>query len=579
MRIRGLGVIADAVLELSEGLTVVTGETGAGKTMVVQGLSLLFGGRADAGRLRPGADRAVVEGRLVLPPEHQALRRAAEAGADLDDGALLLSRTVGADGRSRAHLGGRSVPVGVLAELADSVVAVHGQSDQRQLLRPSEQRAALDRYAGEPVLAPRRAFAQLWARRRQARTALDGLRAAADERTREADLLRLGLAEVEAARPQPGEGAALAVEIERLANADELSAAALGAQRALTGDETAPEMSDALAQVTAARRMLEAAAGHDPALAELATRLAQAAHLLSDVAVDLASYGTSVDADPVRLAVLQERVSVLTALVRRHAVSDVDAVLTWAARATHRLVELEGTDDRLAALAQEQRVLEADLGRLATELTRARTAAAGQFTVAVAAELTGLAMPHARVLAEVTGKPAVDGLEVEGHRLAAGPDGVDEVELLLAAHPGAPPRPLHRGASGGELSRVMLAVEVVLAASHPVPVMVFDEVDAGIGGRAAVEVGRRLARLARSHQVVVVTHLPQVAAFADRHLLVVKGTQGQHAGSVTRSGVTTLDAAGRVAELSRMLAGHDSGLARGHAQELLGAAGQAKATN
>lgn len=193
------------------------------------------------------------------------------------------------------------------------------------------------------------------------------------------------------------------------------------------------------------------------------------------------------------------------------------------------------------------------------------------------AELTELAMPHAQVTAAVAQREAADGLPVGGRRLAAGPDGVDDVELLLAPHPGAPPRPLQRGASGGELSRVMLAVEVVFAGSDPVPVMVFDEVDAGVGGRAAVEVGRRLARLARDHQVVVVTHLPQVAAFADRHLVVVKATEGPGAGTVTRSGVVDLDDEARVVELSRMLAGHDSGLARGHAEELLEAAGQAKA--
>jgi DNA repair protein RecN (Recombination protein N) len=570
MRIHGLGVIDDAVLELASGLTVVTGETGAGKTMVVQGLTLLFGGRADAGRVRPGADRALVEGRLALPAESSAVQRAVDAGADVEDGELLLSRTVGADGRSRAHLGGRSVPVGVLAELGEQLLAVHGQSDQQRLLKPAEQRAALDRYAGAPVLDLRERFRADWARWRDVGATLAELADAAAERAREAELLRLGVAEVEAASPVAGEMAALVAEIERLANADDLRTAATSAQQVLTGDDI--DTADALALVTAARRTLEAAAGHDPALAAYAERTAEAGHLLADVAGELASYAASIDADPRRLAAAQERLAVLTALTRRHGVEDTDAVLRWAKEASDRLLDLDGADDRIAALRDEETALRESLAQLAAELSAARVAAAERFGAAVTAELVELAMPHAVASASVTQREAADGLSVGGRVLAAGPDGADDVELLLVPHPGADPRPLQKGASGGELSRVMLAVEVVFADSDPVPVMVFDEVDAGVGGRAAVEVGRRLARLARDHQVLVVTHLPQVAAFADRHLQVVKADDGL----VTRSGVVALDDEGRVAELSRMLAGLDSGHARGHAEELLAAAAQAK---
>ena len=572
MRIRGLGVIEDAALELSSGLTVVTGETGAGKTMVVQGLALLFGGRADAGRVRPGAGRAVVEGRLVLPAEHPAVDRALDAGGALDDGAVLLSRSVGADGRSRAHLGGRSVPVAVLAELADTVIAVHGQSDQQRLLQPARQRAALDRYAGPPVLDRRAAFGVGWARWRDVRATLADLRSAAADRLREVELLRHGLAEIDAVTPEPGEGAALAAEIERLANADDLRTAATTAQVALTGDEQGGDV-DALQLLTAARRTLEGVAHHDPSLGELAVRVAEAAYLAADVAADLASYAAGVDADPRRLATAQDRLAALTTLVRRHGTDDADGVLGWARSAADRLLDLDGADDRIAALAAEDDRLEAELGALAAQLSAERATAAVRFAAGVTAELTVLAMPHAVVTAAVTQREAPGGLPVGDRQLAAGPDGVDDVELLLVPHPGAPARPLHRGASGGELSRVMLAVEVVFAGSDPVPLMVFDEVDAGVGGKAAVEVGRRLAQLARHHQVVVVTHLPQVAAFADRHLLVVKSDDG----SITSSGVVTLDDEARVVELSRMLAGLDSGLARGHAEELLAAAAQAKA--
>ncbi|GAC1609510.1 MAG: DNA repair protein RecN [Mycobacteriales bacterium] len=574
MRIRGLGVIDDAVLELSAGLTVVTGETGAGKTMVVQGLTLLFGGRSDGSRLRPGAQRALVEGRLALDADSPAVQRAIDAGAELDEGVLLVSRAVGADGRSRAHMGGRSVPVGVLAELGESLLAVHGQSDQQRLLKPAEQRAALDRYAGPEVLGLRDRFRADWARWRDVRATVLELEAAAAVRARDAELLRLGLAEVEAAAPVPGETATLAEEIERLANADDLRTAATRAQQSLTGDDV--DGPDAVGLVSEARRLLETAAGHDPALAALASRVAEAGLLLGDAAVDLASYAASVDSDPRRLSTLQERRAVLTTLTRRHAADNIDGVLAWAADAVVRLADLDGADDRIAALHEEDRHLEAALSTLAGQLSAARVRAAERFGSAVTAELVELAMPHAQVHAMVSQHQSDDGLLVDGRRVSAGRDGVDEVELLLVAHPGAAPRPLHKGASGGELSRLMLAVEVVFADSDPVPVMVFDEVDAGVGGRAAVEVGRRLARLARDHQVLVVTHLPQVAAFADQHLQVVKASAGEGAGLVTRSGVVALDDAGRVAELSRMLAGLDSGLARGHAEELLAAAAAAK---
>ncbi len=401
-------------------------------------------------------------------------------------------------------------------------MALHGQSDQQRLLKPAQQRGALDRYAGEPVVALRERFAATWAQWRDVRATLAQLRAEAAERVRESELLRLGLAEVEAAEPLTGEDAALVAEVERLANADDLRTAAAIASQALTGDESEPDAADALSLTTAARRALEAAAAHDPQLAALAARLVDLGHLVTDVALELSSYLASVDADPVRLSVAQERLAVLTGLVRRHGADDLDGVLAWADRASRRLLELDGAEDRIGALEQQDAELEAALGRLGAELSDARSAAAERFGAAVSAELVELAMPHARVSARVSQTEDPDGLPVGDRRLAATADGVDDVELLLEPHPGAPARALQKGASGGELSRVMLAVEVVFAGSDPVPLMVFDEVDAGVGGRAAVEVGRRLARLARDHQVVVVTHLPQVAAFADRHLQVVK---------------------------------------------------------
>ncbi|MFD0167467.1 DNA repair protein RecN [Streptomyces decoyicus] len=568
MRIRSLGVIDDAVVELSPGFTAVTGETGAGKTMVVTSLGLLLGGRADPALVRIGAKSAVVEGRISVGPQTPAAVRAEEAGAELDDGALLISRTLSAEGRSRAHVGGRSVPVGLLAELADDLVAVHGQTDQQGLLRPARQRQALDRYAGDTVAVPLAKYTAAHRRLRAVATELDELTTRARERSQEADLLRFGLDEIAEAEPQPGEDTELAAEAERLGHAEALASAATAAHAALAGNPEDPEGIDATTLVAGAHRALEAVRSHDQELSALAERLGEIGILMADVAGELASYADGLDADPLRLAAVEERRAALNHLTRKYG-QDIAAVLAWSEESAGRLAELDGDDDRIGELAAERDALRAELGELAQTLTDARTASAKRFADAVTAELAELAMPHARVTVEIRQTEVAedaDGIEVGGRTVAYGPAGADEVELLLAPHPGAPPRPIAKGASGGELSRVMLAVEVVFAGSDPVPTYLFDEVDAGVGGKAAVEVGRRLARLAKSAQVVVVTHLPQVAAFADRQLLVAKTNDG----SVTRSGVKVLEGEERVRELSRMLAGQeDSETARAHAEELL----------
>ncbi|WP_166355545.1 DNA repair protein RecN [Phytoactinopolyspora limicola] len=571
IRIRGLGVIDDAQLDLGPGLTVVTGETGAGKTMVLTGLNLLMGGRADGGAVRTGASRAVVEGRLLVDPDGPVAARAAEAGAELDDDELLLGRTVLAGGRSRAHVGGRGAPAGLLAELAEHLVAVHGQSEQQRLLRQSRQRLALDRFAGTPVADPLAEYTTRYERLRVVDAELTDVTTRARERAQEADLLRFGLSEIERIDPQPGEDIAMRAEEERLAHADALRAAAETAHRALSADETGPGEIDVLTLLGSARQTLEQERGHDTHLAALTDRLAEATYMLGDIAADLASYASGVDTDPARLAEVQERRAALSDLARKYGAepgtedeadsSEVDAVLAWADRGSRRLLELDGDDERVTALAAERETLRAELGEYADQITAARLAAAERFSEAVGAELSALAMPHARVMVDV--RP----------RGELGPHGADEVEILFAAHNGSAPRPLDKGASGGELSRLMLAIEVVFAGADPVPTFVFDEVDAGVGGKAAVEVGRRLAALARHAQVLVVTHLPQVAAFADQHLTVIKADDGR----VTSSDVQTLDDAGRVRELSRMLAGQeDSASARAHAEELLEAAAASK---
>jgi DNA repair protein RecN (Recombination protein N) len=572
VRISGLGVIDEAVLELSPGFNVVTGETGAGKTMVVSGLGLLFGGRADPSRIRPGADRATVEGRLRTDPGGEVARQVSEAGGDLDDdgGTLVLVRSVSAEGRSRAFAGGRSVPVSLLTYLSEDLVAVHGQADQQQLLKAGRQRQALDRFGGPELSRVLAGYQRAYNQHLKVAGELAELTSLARERAAEADGLRQGLAEIERLAPADGEDLALHAEAERLSNADTLHSAATTAHEALISDPSSAsyESADALSLVGTASHALEGAAQHDPALGELAARLTEASYLISDIAAELASYADSVEADPVRLAAVQDRRAELTRLVRSYgsvsapAVPDLAAVLAWAKGAAVRLAELDSDDDRIEGLQAQEAELAATVRDLGGELTAMRLEAAARFDAAVTAELTALAMPHARLNVMISSLREY------------GPHGGDEVEIRLAAHPGAPALPLHKGASGGELSRVMLAIEVVFAGADPVPTFVFDEVDAGVGGKAAVEVGRRLARLARLAQVIVVTHLPQVAAFADTHLVVEKAEDGL----VVSSGVTRLDEAGRVRELSRMLAGlEDSEYGRAHAGELLEAAAAERA--
>jgi DNA repair protein RecN (Recombination protein N) len=572
MHLRGLGVIDDAVLEFGPGLTVVTGETGAGKTMVVTGLGLLMGGRADPGAVRDGYPSALVEGRVLVDPVGSAATRAVDAGAELDDGdVLVIARSVSAEGRSRAHLGGRSVPVSTLIGLSGDLVAVHGQSDQIRLQSTTRQRESLDRFAGSPVAKALSAYRVTYQRLRRVQARLEEITEQARERAQEAERLRLGLADFEKVAPQPGEDRALRAEAERLSHAEGLQQAAGAANLLLTGDsEGGRGGADVVTLVSEARRALDGMGEHDPKLAQLAERAAEIGYLVDDLATECASYTASVESDPARLAAVEDRRAVLTQLIRGYG-DDVDTALEWAQQASVRLYELDSDVDTLSELAAEVAELRSALGGQAATLSKARAAAAAKLSAAVTAELQELSMAGATLVVGVHRRPDPEGLPVDldgkdVRPLAYGPDGIDDVEMLLAPHPGAPARPLGKGASGGELSRVMLGLEVVLGAVDPVPTFVFDEVDAGVGGKAALGIGRRLARLARTSQVLVVTHLPQVAAFADHHLLVQKSGQGQ----ITSSGVRSLDTDGRVRELARMLGGvEDSDSAQAHAEELL----------
>ena len=563
LRITSLGVIEEAVLELGPGFTAITGETGAGKTMVVTALGLLLGGRADSGGVRTGAKAARVEGLVNIGSGGAALvSRVDELGGEVEDERLLLARQISAEGRSRAFAGGVSVPASALSGLADPLVAVHGQSDQHRLLQTAAQRDALDSFAGKKTLDLRERYAQCHRRLRETEVELAEVVETARERAREADLLRFGLGEVETVAPEPGEDDALAAEEARLGFADALRTAAQQARECLSSEDGGP---DALGTTSAARKLLDGVRDHDAEAASLADRLAEVSYLLSDVAADVSSYSSGLDTDPARLAAVSERRAALTRLTRKYG-ETIDEVLAWAKDASQRLLDLDNTDEHIEALRAQREALRAELAVVGSALTAERSKAAAKLGKVVTTELTSLAMPHAELAVAVSQSEDPDGLPVDGRTLRFGSRGLDDVEFLLAANRGADPRPLNKGASGGELSRVMLAVEVALAATNPVPTFVFDEVDAGVGGKAAVEVGRRLATLARHAQVLVVTHLPQVAAFADQHFVVVKSSDG----SVTTSGLTALDAEGRVRELSRMLAGlEDSDTAIAHAQELL----------
>lgn len=555
--IRGIGVIEDAVLPLGPGFTALTGETGAGKTMVVTALGLLLGGRADSGVLRTGAERAVAEARWIVPAHGPVADRVHDAGGVLDEvgegwAELLVSRTLSAEGRSRVAVAGRSVPVGVLQELGEALVALHGQSEQLRLKSPAAQRELLDRFAGSALAEIFDRYTTVHRRFLADRAELERLSADQDARTAEAGELRAALAEIEGVAPQPGEDAELAALAERLGAQDELRVAAATAHEALSAEEVGAL--DALTLLVDARRALERAAPLDPELAALGETVASLASLAADASAELASYLAALDPDaPARLEVVQQRINELAVLMRRYGPT-LDDVLALVDTGGRRLLELDADPDRIEVLAAQVVEDERLAAELADRMSAVRREAADRLGAAVTAELADLAMGTAAVLVDVTSRGELTST------------GRDAVQLLLQAYPGAEPRPIARGASGGELSRVMLALEVVLAGTDPVPTFVFDEVDAGIGGAAATEVGKRLARLAATSQVIAVTHLAQVAAFATNHLKVLKGSDG----GVTSSTVQRLAGDDRVAEMARLLSGlttSDSALA--HAQELL----------
>lgn len=563
IHIRDLGIITDARLPLEPGFSVLTGETGAGKTMVVTALGMLLGARSDATSVRNGAKNALAEAVIRLPRGHRALALAEEAGGtteeiDEQSSELLLARTVNASGRSRAHVGGCSAPIGTLAQIGQSLVAVHGQSDQLRLKSPAEQRQSLDLYAGEELASLLEKYRENYERYRAAAAELKEVRENSRARALEAQSLQGALEEIAAVNPRAGEEDELKAEMVKLMNVEALRIASATALTALSGSEySSGEEANVMGLLDAARGALQGQASADEELAALEARVNELMILTTDIASDLSSYAASLDVEgPERLAQVQTRRAQLATLMRKYG-ADIAEVLEWAEGSRTRLDTLVDDPQRQETLETELVQLRKVLGEQAEELTNLRRAAAQKLADAVSEELTALAMPNASLVVEVA---EAEKFSVHGR---------DTVTFMLAPHRTAVPRPLGKGASGGELSRVMLALEVVLAEVDPVPTFIFDEVDSGVGGKAAIEIGRRLAMLARHVQVLVVTHLPQVAAFADQHILVLKNDDA------SLSKVQVLTEGERVVELARMLSGHDqSESAREHARELLEAGRQ-----
>ena len=549
--IRDLGVISEAKLEFGPGLTVLTGETGAGKTMVLNALGLLLGERSDSSAIRKGQEQAFVEGRWLLADS--AVRRIRELGIELEDAELLVNRSVSAEGRSRAALSGKSVPVGILSEIGDQLVVVHGQSDQIRLRSAVAQREALDQFAGEELTKVMTEYTAIFANWKQAATRLSEITTQLEARSREADQIRSAVEELTTLDPKPGEDIELSDKASKLTHLEELRIAATAAHNQLSS-EGFDDSADAITLIGKARRSLEAVSEHDSELAALGQQLKEVGFSLNETSASISSYLASLDNEGGQeLERVQQRRADLTAAMRKYGPT-LEEVISFLENSGARLLELDSSDKEI----QELTALEQSLGKQATSLAKTitglRTKAASSLAKSVTGELAALAMTGASL--EVT---VSEGSDLGVH-------GADQVAILLSAYPGAEPRPLGKGASGGELSRIMLAIEVVLASSELAPTFIFDEVDAGVGGAAATEVGKRLASLAQNAQVIVVTHLPQVAAFATRHLRVLKSVSDKY----TSTDVVRLEGEAVVEELARMLSGlSESESGKTHAKELL----------
>jgi len=561
--IRSLGIIDQSTLELGRGLNVLTGETGAGKTMILTALSLVLGGKSDSSLVRTGSDRLVASAQFVLPKSNGDISSIAEeSGADISEGSLILTRTVNSDGKSKAVAGGTTVPAATLVNFADHLVEIHGQAANHQIVKSARQRELLDRFAGAELSKALNSYQDALATYNELKARIKSMRESSSKRDREIADLEDFLLGWNKLKPTRGEYADVANQIARLSSVEDLRSASDGASQSLS-DEAA----GALTSLGAARRFLDIAKGKDAKLDAIAAAVAEGFFVIDEASRDLTSYLSALEADPAKLDALQVRKAEIIAFIKKWgSAAEPDAELialsekAKSARAT--IADLTGGEDRIAELEVETQGAKKELLGQAKVLTKIRTNAAVKLSESVSTEIHALSMPHTQFSIAVNSADYEGSLKESDFTTL----GCDEIVMQIQGHLDGPLIALGKGASGGEMSRIMLALEVVLAQTHPVGTYIFDEVDAGVGGKAAIEVGRRLAALAQHSQVIVVTHLPQVAAWADTHFVVKKSSDG----SISQSDVAKLDTQNRIEEIARMLAGLEgSSSAREHAAELL----------
>ena len=551
--ISGIGVIEKSNLEFGPGLTVITGETGAGKTMVLTALNLVLGGKADSALVRHGQERAIANATFQIPNEFAS--RFDEKGIISEDGELILTRTVTKDGKSKAVASGSAVSASALQEISEELVMVHGQAASQTLTKSAKHLELLDLYANTNLEKFQSSFAEA----AELAKRIKAMKSAGRERERELEQLREFAAAYKKIKPQAGELQEVNDEISRLNSVEGLTSTAGQASGIIEDDE-----SGVLTQLGSARKSLEKAVTLDPSLSDISDKLNEAFFEVQDIAANLASYLSDLAADPSRLEYLQNRKAELNSFIKRHSKSTssdsnqaLHELIEQAANLDSQISDLEGGDDRIAELEKELKSLQVKCVAQASEISKGRSAAASKLSKAASEEIHALSMPNTNLVVEV--KSGTDFSEITAN-------GFDEVNFFLQTHKDGPLVSIAKGASGGELSRVALAIEVVIAMNEEIGTYIFDEVDAGVGGKAAIEVGRRLKELSKVAQVIVVTHLPQVAAWGDTHFVVSK----DESGSVSLSQVRNVSSDERIEEIARMLAGHESSeSARKHAEELI----------
>jgi len=580
---RKFALFDDLQLEFGPGLNVITGETGAGKSMLIDAVELVAGGRASVEQVRTGEDKAAVDALFDAANVPEIISLASEAGFDLHGGQLVISREITTAGRNLCRVNGRVTTAAVVRALTGPLVEIHGQHEHQALLHAFRHRDVLDNYGGADLLALISEMASGYAALRGLQRELAAIAGDARDRVQREDLIRFQLAEIEAASLKPGEEEQLRQERQVMVNAERLAAAADEAYLLLYGASSpegrtsgAPSGSrrqtgtpgiparDALSQ---ALGQVEAAAGLDERLKPVAESLSPLVYATEDAAMELRRYRERIEFDPARLDQVQSRLGLIALLKRKYA-DTVDGILAYARALREELEKLENSEASAGRLRKQISGVRAALACTTEAISAARQQAAGRLAPDVTRELRSLGMPSAQFVVRVETRPDPDGLEVSGRTVAFDATGADDVEFLLSPNPGEPARRLARAASGGELSRAMLAIKTVLARADRIPSLIFDEIDSGIGGTTAAAVGLRLARLGLTHQVFCVTHLPQIAAYADHHFVVRK----ESAAGRTTTTASKVSGDERLGEMARML-GSASGSAAAleHARELLGA--------